>query len=61
MIEIPKLKQSAITLLKNLIATQSFSSKEDKTATLIENWLYYYDIPYQRENNNVYAFNKNYD
>lgn len=59
--DITKLKQSAITLLKNLIATQSFSSKEHKTAILIENWLDYNDVKFERENNNVYAFNKFYD
>lgn len=59
--DIEKLKKSALTLLKNLIATPSFSSEEDKTAILIENWLDLHDIPFKRENNNIYAFNKYYD
>lgn len=51
----------AITLLEELIATPSFSSEEDKTATAIQIWLDAFNIPHQREKNNVYAFNKHYD
>jgi acetylornithine deacetylase len=35
---IEKLTIAAIALLKQLIETQSFSSEEDRTALLIENW-----------------------
>ncbi|MBK0368582.1 M20 family metallo-hydrolase [Flavobacterium agrisoli] len=55
------LTQEAIELLKNLIETPSFSSEEDQTALLIENWFNQNNIPFQRENNNVWAFNKNFD
>lgn len=55
------LTENAIDLLKKLIAQSSFSGQEDKTAALIENWFSSYDIPFKREKNNVYAFNKTFD
>jgi acetylornithine deacetylase len=55
------LTQEAITLLKALIETPSFSSEEDQTALLIESWFTQNGIPFQRENNNVWAFNHNFD
>ena len=55
------LTQEAIALLKALIETPSFSSEEDQTALLIENWFTQNNIPFKRENNNVWAFNKNFD
>ncbi|WP_426095806.1 M20 family metallo-hydrolase [Flavobacterium sp. DSR2-3-3] len=55
------LTQEAITLLKALIETPSFSSEEDQTALLIENWFRQNNIPFERENNNIWAFNKNFD
>jgi acetylornithine deacetylase len=55
------LTQEAIALLKSLIETPSFSSEEDQTALLIENWFKQNNIPFERENNNVWAFNKNFD
>jgi acetylornithine deacetylase len=58
---IETLTQEAIALLKNLIKTPSFSSEEDKTALLIENWFTQNNIPFERENNNVWAFNKYFD
>lgn len=61
MITITHLQEKALLLLQQLIATESFSSEEDKTATLISAWLTDFDIPHQREKNNVYAFNKHYD
>ena len=51
----------AIALLKALIETPSFSSEEDKTALLMENWFTQNNIPFERENNNVWAFNKHFD
>ncbi len=54
------LTQKAIELLKNLIETPSFSSEEDKTATLIEKWFQEYKIPCVRTNNNVWATNKHF-
>lgn len=55
------LTQEAIALLKALIETPSFSSEEDKTALLIENWFTQNNIPFERENNNVWAFNKHFE
>ena len=55
------LTQEAISLLKALIETPSFSSEEDKTAILIENWFAVNEIPFERENNNIWAYNKTFD
>ena len=55
------LTQEAIALLKSLIETPSFSSEEDQTALLIESWFTQNGIPFQRENNNVWAFNYHFD
>lgn len=55
------LTTEAIELLKNLIQTPSFSSEEDQTALLIENWFTTNNIPFERENNNVWAYNKFFD
>ena len=56
-----ELTEAAIELLKNLIETQSFSSEEDETALLIENWFKAHDIPFKRNKNNVWATNKYFD
>ncbi|MBC8766570.1 M20 family metallo-hydrolase [Arenibacter sp. BSSL-BM3] len=56
-----KLTEKAIALLQELISIQSFSSEEDKTADAIEAWFQSFDIPFKREKNNVYAFNKHFD
>lgn len=58
---IKKLTIEAIALLKQLIETQSFSSEEDKTALLIENWFTTKNIPFNRNKNNVWATNKHYN
>ena len=55
------LTKKAVELLKNLIETPSFSSQEDKTAVLIEDWFRHYKIPFKRSNNNVWAINKYFD
>ncbi len=55
------LTEKAIDLLKSLISIPSFSSEEHKTADTIENWFKSFNIPFKRENNNIYAFNKFYD
>lgn len=54
------LTQEALSLLQDLIAIQSFSSEEAGTAERIEQWFTEHAIPFSRENNNVYAFNKNF-
>lgn len=56
-----QLTEKAIDLLKELISIQSFSSEEDKTADAIENWFTSFNIPFTRDNNNVYAKNKHWD
>ena len=53
--------QEAIALLKDLISIQSLSSEEDQTAARIEQWFSDHDIPSERIQNNVYAFNANFD
>jgi acetylornithine deacetylase len=55
------LTQEAIALLKQLISIPSFSSEEQGTALLIEVWFNTNGIPFKRENNNIWAFNKHYD
>ena len=55
------LTQEAIALLNDLISIQSFSSEEDRTAVRIEQWFSDHDIPCERLQNNVYAFNANFD
>lgn len=57
---IESLKEEAISLLKSLIRTQSFSSEEDKTALLIIEWFKRYQIPYKRQGNNIWAFNEDF-
>ncbi|MCH4553207.1 M20 family metallo-hydrolase [Aestuariibaculum lutulentum] len=56
-----ELKNDAINLLKQLIETQSFSSEEDQTALLIEDWFKRYNIDCKRTQNNVWAVNKYFD
>jgi len=58
---IEKLTKEAITLLQQLIATQSFSSEEDGTAAIIEKWFEENEISFKRSNHNIYAFNKYFD
>ena len=56
-----ELTNDAISLLKKLIETQSFSSEEDRTALHIEDWFKRYHIDYKRTQNNVWAINKYFD
>ncbi|MDP5044977.1 MAG: M20/M25/M40 family metallo-hydrolase [Leeuwenhoekiella sp.] len=58
---IEKLTQEALELLKNLISTQSFSSEEEGTAAFIENWFKAHEIPFRRQANNIWATNKNFE
>jgi len=55
------LTKDAISLLKKLIETQSFSSEEDVTASHVEAWFKSYNIDYKRTVNNVWAINKHFD
>lgn len=52
--------EAAIVLLKQLVATPSFSKEEHETAALIEQFLQHNGIPFKRVGNNVYAFNQYY-
>ncbi len=61
MITIEKLTENAISLLKNLIETQSFSEEEEGTALLIEGWFKENHIPFKRTKNNIWATNKYFD
>lgn len=58
---IEKLTSEAIVLLKQLIETESFSSQEDQTAAHIEQWFKVQNIPFKRNQNNVWATNKYFD
>lgn len=58
---IENLTQDAIELLKQLIETPSFSSEEDQTALLIEDWFQKYNIEYKRTQHNVWAVHPEYD
>ncbi|QXP77615.1 MULTISPECIES: M20 family metallo-hydrolase [Winogradskyella] len=58
---IERLTVEAIALLKQLIETQSFSSEEDQTALLIEDWFKTQKIPFNRSQNNIWATNKHFD
>ena len=51
----------AIELLKKLIETPSFSSEEENTAILIEAWFTENKIPFERNNNNIWAYNLHFD
>ncbi|KGL60754.1 M20 family metallo-hydrolase [Polaribacter sp. Hel1_33_49] len=58
---IRKLTENAISLLKKLIETQSFSEEEENTALLIEGWFSEYQISFKRTKNNIWATNKYFD
>jgi acetylornithine deacetylase len=59
--DINQLQQDAINLLKELIATPSFSKEEDETAGVLCRFLGERDIVHTRVGNNVFALNKHYD
>ncbi|WP_372472992.1 M20 family metallo-hydrolase [Capnocytophaga sp. ARDL2] len=53
--------EDGINLLKQMIATPSFSREEDEVATIIEKFLKSKGVETHRLKNNVYAYNKYYD
>jgi acetylornithine deacetylase len=55
------LQAGAVNLLKELIATPSFSKEEEQTATIIGLLLAEKNIPVNRLQNNVWAKNKHFD
>lgn len=60
MSQIENLTEKAISLLKQLIETPSFSGEEQHTADCIAAWLEAAGIPFKRSKNNIYAFNADY-
>ncbi len=58
---ISELTDGVIELLCKLIETPSFSTDEGGTAQLIENWFSKRNIPLERENNNIWVYNKYFD
>jgi acetylornithine deacetylase len=59
--ELSILQENAISLLKELIATPSFSKEEDQTAGILCRFLGKRNIEHTRVGNNVFALNKYYD
>lgn len=53
--------ENALQLLKQLIATPSFSKEENDTAEIICAFFEKYEVPFARVGNNIYAKNKYYD
>ena len=59
--DLDSLYEDAVSLLKQLIATPSYSRQEDKTAVIIRTFLHNKDIPARQYLNNVWATNKYFD
>ncbi|HTF29851.1 MAG TPA: M20 family metallo-hydrolase [Flavitalea sp.] len=59
--QIKILQSDALSLLKELIATPSFSKEEDITANILCRFLSEHNIIHHRTANNVYAFNLHFD
>ncbi|HFB61647.1 MAG TPA: M20/M25/M40 family metallo-hydrolase [Bacteroidetes bacterium] len=55
------LKQKALSLLKELIRTPSFSGKEAAASALVQDYLRGFGIPFHTAGNNVWALNRHYD
>ena len=58
---VPEVYSDAIALLKQLIATPSFSKEENTTADILENFFVNKNIETNRSLNNVWATNKYFD
>ncbi len=58
---IENLYENAVLLLKQLIATPSFSKEENNTADIIAAFFDTHGVVYSRVGNNVYSTNKSYD
>ena len=56
-----ELYSEAVELLKQLIATPSFSKEENDTAEIICAFFKKHEVPFARVGNNIYTKNKNYD
>jgi acetylornithine deacetylase len=59
--DLDRLHSEAVDLLKQLIATPSFSKEENDTAELITLFFDHHQVPSARVGNNIYAKNKHYD
>lgn len=59
-LSLEELQSEAIALLKDLIATPSFSKEENDTADLISAFFDKHQVPHSRVGNNIYARNKHY-
>ena len=59
--DLNELKEDAKELLRQLIATPSFSREEDKTALIIENFLQQRGVDVKRHLNNAWAVNQFFD
>lgn len=59
--ELSILQSEAISLLKELIATPSFSKQEEQTAGILGRFLGGKNIVHNRVGNNIYALNKSFD
>lgn len=59
--ELKELEREAVSLLKALIQTRSFSGGEVGTCRLIQQWLSGFEVKYSTVNNNVWAKNKYFD
>jgi len=53
--------RAVVELLKQLIATPSFSGEEDKTATILEQFFTEANVQSRRHLNNVWCLNKHFD
>ena len=58
---IDNLQKEAIELLRQLIATPSFSKEEDKTAVVLDDFFRHRDVTRYRYLNNVWGHNKEFD
>ena len=56
-----EITQDAIALLKQLIATQSFSREENLTGDILEEFFRERNIPFRRKINNLWAKNKHFN
>jgi acetylornithine deacetylase len=61
MITLTALYNNAVALLQQLIAIPSFSTQEDKTASLLESFFDQHQVPTHRYQNNLWCVNKYYD
>lgn len=59
--KITQLVEEGTELLRKLIKTPSFSKEEDKTASIIGDFLEAKGIKYHRKLNNIWAYNLHYD